>query len=121
MFGEPEHAMFVLVNESHVNVGPFWTQQQAENFRDVYCLFPIQWSVKTMMDITRFADTPDANPATIPFAVYSKSYRDDCDKTGRLCKCKHEYYRHFDTYDDMRPVGCKYCDCSTFTPKKKKP
>lgn len=25
--------------------------------------------------------------------------------------CSHPYYRHFDTYDDMRPIGCKYCGC----------
>lgn len=25
------------------------------------------------------------------------------------CLCGHEYYRHFDTYDDMAPIGCKYC------------
>ncbi len=32
-----------------------------------------------------------------------------------LCQCGHPYYRHFDTYEDMRPVGCKYCDCGTFS------
>ncbi len=28
--------------------------------------------------------------------------------------CTHMYHRHFDTYADMEPVGCKYCDCETF-------
>lgn len=32
------------------------------------------------------------------------------------CQCGHEYYRHFDTYDMMRPVGCKYCHCQDFRP-----
>lgn len=41
--------------------------------------------------------------------IYDKTYGDD-----RLCECGHEYYRHFDTYDDMRHVGCKYCQCYTF-------
>lgn len=44
--------------------------------------------------------------------VYDKDFGDD-----RICKrptCKHPYYRHFDTYEDMRPVGCKYCDCLRF-------
>lgn len=27
------------------------------------------------------------------------------------CVCGHPYYRHFDTYDKMSPVGCKYCNC----------
>lgn len=31
-----------------------------------------------------------------------------------LCKCGHTYHRHFDTYDDMRDIGCKYCQCMTF-------
>lgn len=31
-----------------------------------------------------------------------------------LCKCEHPYYRHFDSWENMWPVGCKYCECSTF-------
>lgn len=30
---------------------------------------------------------------------------------GAICNCGHKYYRHFDTHDDMLPVGCKYCLC----------
>lgn len=30
------------------------------------------------------------------------------------CICGHQYHRHFDSYDDMRPVGCKYCMCGFF-------
>lgn len=26
-----------------------------------------------------------------------------------MCQCGHVYRRHFDTYDNMAPVGCKYC------------
>lgn len=40
---------------------------------------------------------------------YDPNFGDD-----NICKCGHAYYRHFDTYDDMEPVGCKYCDCITF-------
>jgi len=43
--------------------------------------------------------------------AYDKSFGDD-----RVCQCGHAYYRHFDTYEDMEPVGCKYCDCRTFAP-----
>lgn len=38
---------------------------------------------------------------------------------NRLCVCSHPYYRHFDTYDNMAPIGCKYChydDCQGFVP-----
>ena len=40
---------------------------------------------------------------------YNQNYGDD-----RLCQCGHEYYRHFDTYEDMKACGCKYCDCWEF-------
>lgn len=32
----------------------------------------------------------------------------------KICKCGHPYHRHFDSYEDMRAVGCKHCDCWTF-------
>jgi hypothetical protein len=40
---------------------------------------------------------------------YNPNYGDH-----RVCNCGHTYYRHFDTYDEMRDVGCKYCSCYTF-------
>lgn len=40
---------------------------------------------------------------------YNPRYGDD-----RKCRCGHAYYRHFDTYEGMYPIGCKYCDCDTF-------
>jgi len=38
---------------------------------------------------------------------------------NKVCKCGHIYYRHFDTYDEMEPVGCKYCPCFDFVPGPK--
>lgn len=40
---------------------------------------------------------------------YNPEYGDD-----RICRCGHAYYRHFDSYDDMADVGCKYCPCTEF-------
>lgn len=40
---------------------------------------------------------------------YDENFGDD-----RICKCGHPYYRHFDSYDDMKPIGCKYCACFIF-------
>ena len=37
----------------------------------------------------------------------------------KLCKCGHPYYRHFDSYEDMEPCGCKYCECHDFIPADK--
>ena len=35
---------------------------------------------------------------------YDPSFGDN-----KPCLCGHPYYRHFDTYAGMEPVGCKYC------------
>lgn len=45
-------------------------------------------------------------------ASYNPKYGDD-----RTCECGHTYYRHFDTYEEMCPVGCKYCECAEFVEK----
>lgn len=29
---------------------------------------------------------------------------------NKICLCGHFYDRHFDSYDSMSPIGCKYCD-----------
>lgn len=44
---------------------------------------------------------------------YNPNYGDD-----RMCVCGHPYYRHFDSYDNMEAVGCKYCGCQKFIEKK---
>lgn len=44
---------------------------------------------------------------------YNPNYGDD-----RVCECGHNYYRHFDSYDNMVAVGCKYCGCLEFKEKK---
>ena len=43
---------------------------------------------------------------------YNVKYGDD-----KICKCGHPYYRHFDTYEDMSVIGCKYCACFYFKEK----
>lgn len=35
----------------------------------------------------------------------------------RTCTCGHSYGRHFDSYEDNEPVGCKYCSCDEFVQK----
>jgi hypothetical protein len=45
------------------------------------------------------------------FKEYNPQYGDD-----KLCKCGHSYYRHFDSWEGMAPVGCKYCGCREFVP-----
>ena len=52
-----------------------------------------------------------------PYA-YDPKFGDD-----RVCECGHQYYRHFDTWDDMKAVGCKYCGslCYVFKEKSNDP
>lgn len=33
---------------------------------------------------------------------------------GRICKCGHLYRQHFDSAENMRHIGCKYCSCYDF-------
>jgi hypothetical protein len=40
---------------------------------------------------------------------YNPKYGND-----RVCECGHTYDRHFDSYEDMAAVGCKYCECYEF-------
>jgi hypothetical protein len=40
---------------------------------------------------------------------YNPNFGDD-----KICKCGHPYYRHFDSYEMMETVGCKYCGCYLF-------
>lgn len=43
---------------------------------------------------------------------YNPNYGDN-----RICICGHTYDRHFDSYDNMAAVGCKYCGCNNFIEK----
>lgn len=43
---------------------------------------------------------------------YNPEYGDN-----RECKCGHVYYRHFDSYEEMEAIGCKYCRCYEFVEK----
>jgi len=45
--------------------------------------------------------------------MYNPNYGDD-----RICECGDPYDRHFDSYEDIYPIGCKYCDCVEFKEKK---
>lgn len=52
--------------------------------------------------------------STVYEKSYNKNYGDD-----RICKCGHSYYRHFDSYEFMDAIGCKYCNCDTFEAAEK--
>ena len=33
-------------------------------------------------------------------------------------ECSRPYHRHYDSYEECEPVGCKYCGCNTWVPPK---
>jgi hypothetical protein len=37
---------------------------------------------------------------------------------NKICECGHPYHRHFDSYENMEAIGCKYCSCFVFKEKK---
>ena len=37
---------------------------------------------------------------------------------NKICVCGHQYFRHFDTYEDMKTCGCKYCECQEYKERK---
>lgn len=61
-----------------------------------------------------FRNVKDVDKKNMPYIYgkYNPEYGDN-----RICVCGHEYYRHFDSYDDMYPCGCKYCGCYHFVEK----
>lgn len=72
--------------------------------------FAVKWPVKrpdkkSLPYLTKFK--------TVVEYVYNKDYGDE-----RVCECGHRYERHFDSYEEMDPIGCKYCECETFVEKK---
>lgn len=46
---------------------------------------------------------------TVTVRKYNPNYGDN-----KKCICGHSYYRHFDSYEEMEPTGCKYCSCDEF-------
>jgi DNA-directed RNA polymerase subunit RPC12/RpoP len=43
-----------------------------------------------------------------------KAWDKEHDQEVDCSECGHPYYRHFDSYENNRPVGCKYCECRIF-------
>lgn len=76
----------------------------------------IDWAISQCENTLKKGNRPyliDFDSFYVGFRTkYNSKYGDD-----RECECGHPYYRHFDTYEEMSPVGCKYCECYTFVEK----
>lgn len=91
--------VFARDTEENEELGVFTDFGEAKEAGDNYlrskCVFLLEYDSNTRML------TPKGND---PGEVYDKDFGDNRD-----CECGHPYYRHFDTYENMSPVGCKYC------------
>lgn len=73
-------------------------------------------SIEECISETRYQLGDDSGPYllhTITRVVLARSWNPEYNESTK-CMCGHTYYRHFDTYEGMYPIGCKYCDCYTF-------
>lgn len=52
-------------------------------------------------------------PPYLEKVIIEKVWNPDFNQSAK-CKCGHLYERHFDSYEDMAAVGCKYCPCNHF-------
>lgn len=75
---------------------------------------PHCWGVANVpLTITRCSCGQKIRHCSCATGPYDPNAGDD-----RLCQCGHPYFRHFDTYEEMAPVGCKYCTCTRFREKR---
>lgn len=75
--------------------------------------------IKDILGVEREAvliGSPDAPYLEYEYKVTEKKYNPNYGD-NRICVCGHTYERHFDSYENMEPVGCKYCGCSEFVEK----
>lgn len=72
-------------------------------FQEVLAQFVIDYGLTN--DFIEYAKEWVRNPSI----VYDPLYGDN-----KLCICGHAYDRHFDSHDNMFPLGCKYCNCDKF-------
>jgi hypothetical protein len=63
-----------------------------------------------------FKEVNPTGPYRLGFEIELETTYEYNNKFGndKQCICGHPYYRHFDSYENMDPIGCKYCDCVDF-------
>ncbi len=73
--------------------------------------------IKDLKELEEQLNSSSENPYLYKLSIAKeRSYNANYGDT-KECECGHSYYRHFDTYEDMAAVGCKYCGCYEFKPK----
>ncbi|QMP84310.1 hypothetical protein HUN41_00217 [Streptomyces phage Coruscant] len=71
-------------------------------------------SAETLLSILRKSKEPGANFFIEKVqAEIDRLWNPEFNQEAR-CECGHPYHRHFDSYENMEPIGCKYCECYDF-------
>lgn len=74
--------------------------------------------LKKLVELYESGKSDDTNSAYLEevkvkiIKKYNPNFGDN-----RECTCGHPYHRHFDSYENMQAVGCKYCGCYHFEDK----
>jgi len=115
---EDESGKFYMVEYMNGNVSEEWGEKGY--IRGSYLPTEVVKKV-TIVEHTEW-EAPIHNAPKEPYIVtqkiiekrkYNPKYGDH-----KICECGHPYDRHFDGYENMKAVGCKYCDCFDFKEKK---
>ena len=86
--------------------------------------FPADIQRKIAMDLSQadvlvLKDTANTNEPYLSEVIVQINRKYNPDYGGnQTCECGHSYDRHFDSYENMSPVGCKYCPCNHFKENK---
>ncbi len=76
------------------------------------CLFKINSCLYEKYPITEQPYLVEKLTVNTTISKFNPNY----DQTAE-CVCGHPYNRHFDSWENNDPVGCKYCECFEFIPR----
>ena len=92
----------------------------ARYFDDEHCTHYLLFNKDTILeDLDKIVKsyTTTEPYIVIEKVIYVHKWNPNYDQSA-ICECGHQYIHHFDSYENMEAVGCKYCQCNTFRPKK---
>lgn len=105
-----DYSIDVLIDDSEIYLKYFDETHDTE-----YILFNKNTVIS---DIDRFVNLYNTHdPYVVIERVIRKFKWNPKYNQDALCECGHSYSRHFDPYERMEAVGCKYCSCCEFKPR----
>lgn len=97
--------------EEFINYIKTLSFEEQKKFLNVFCeeINNLSLTNSNTEQISEMPYIEDINLKLKLKSKYNPKFGDD-----KECACGHAYYRHFDSYENMASVGCKYCSCGTF-------